>query len=180
MKRKKKIILIAHCWLNINAKVYGLAEESGGLALIGELIEKGYGIIQLPCIEMAMYGSQRWGIVYEQNDFPEFRNKCKELLLPIISQVADYYTKGYEIRAVIGADGSPTCGVNIIPSGSCGGEFNEYNDYQGNIERVKIVAGRGVMMEELEKLLRQYDIKTSFYAISESNLSSSDELLKRL
>ena len=120
---------MAHCLLNINAKVYGIAEEKGGSGLVGELIQRGYGIIQLPCIEMAMYGVQRWGVVYEQSDFPGFRNKCKELLIPIVEQVADYSKHEYEITAVIGADYSPTCGVNIIPVGSCGGEFNEYNNY---------------------------------------------------
>ena len=70
MNREKKIVLAAHCLLNVNAKVYGIANAKGGSNLIGELIAKGYGIIQLPCVEMAMYGSQRWGIVYEQNDFP--------------------------------------------------------------------------------------------------------------
>ena len=90
MKRNRKIILVAHCLLNVNAKVLGIAGEKGGSKLIGELIQKGYGIIQLPCIEMAMYGSQRWGIVYEQNDFPAFRDTCRRMLDPIVKQVADF------------------------------------------------------------------------------------------
>lgn len=180
MKRNRKIILVAHCLLNINAKVYGIAEEKGGSGLIGELIRRGYGIIQLPCIEMAMYGVQRWGVVYEQSDFSGFRNKCKELLLPIVEQAADYSRHGYEITAVIGADYSPTCGVNIIPSGSCGGEFNEYNDYQKSIDEIEIKNGKGIMMEELDKLLREYEISTEFLAIDEINMSSYHELLERL
>ncbi len=180
MKRKKKIILAAHCLLNINAKVFGLAEEEGGSGIIGELISRGYGIIQLPCVEMAMYGVQRWGIVYEQNDFPGFRNRCRELLLPIVEQIANYYSQGYEITAVIGADGSPTCGINTIPKGQCGGEFNEYNKYQEKLNEIEMEHGKGVMMQELEKLLDIYKIHTKFYGIDETNLSSYHDLLKRL
>ena len=77
MKREKKIVLVAHCLLNVNAKVYGIASEKGGSNIIGQLIHRGYGIIQLPCIEMAMYGSQRWGIVYEQSNFPAFRENAE-------------------------------------------------------------------------------------------------------
>lgn len=180
MKRNRKIILVAHCLLNINAKVYGIAEEKGGSGLVGELIQRGYGIIQLPCIEMAMYGVQRWGVVYEQSDFPGFRNKCRELLIPIVEQVADYSKHEYEITAVIGADYSPTCGVNIIPVGSWGGEFNEYNNYQKSIDEIEIKKGKGIMMEELDKLLKEYEISTQFLAVDETNLSSYHELLDRL
>lgn len=98
MKRNRKIILVAHCLLNINAKVYGIAEEKGGSGLVGELIQRGYGIIQLPCIEMAMYGVQRWGVIYEQSDFPGFRNKCKELLIPIVSDMVRLSSQKLIIR----------------------------------------------------------------------------------
>ena len=81
---------------------------------------------------------------------------------------------------MIGADYSPTCGVNIIPVGSCGGEFNEYNNYQKSIDEIEIKNGKGIMMEELDKLLKEYEISTQFLAVDETNLSSYHELLDRL
>ena len=180
MNREKKIVLAAHCLLNVNAKVYGIANAKGGSNLIGEVIAKGYGIIQLPCVEMAMYGSQRWGIVYEQNDFPAFREKCAELLKPIVHQVVDYAKHGYKISAVIGADYSPTCAVNITPKGDWGGEFIELNPYQKKIENLRVEKGMGVMMEELNKLISANNIETNFYAINEMDLQSYQEILNVL
>ena len=55
MKRGRKIVAVAHCILNVNAKVYGIAQcPAGATDLINLLMDNGYGIIQLPCIEQAM------------------------------------------------------------------------------------------------------------------------------
>ena len=63
--------MLAHCILNTNAKVEGLAGVSGGCTeLVGLLLEKGYGIIQLPCVEQDMCGILRWGQVEEQLNHP--------------------------------------------------------------------------------------------------------------
>ncbi|PWJ50498.1 CD3072 family TudS-related putative desulfidase [Faecalicatena contorta] len=180
MKREKKMILVAHCLLNVNAKVIGIANEAGGSSLIGKLVEKGYGIIQLPCIEMAMYGSQRWGVVYEQCDFLSYRNKCKELLNPIVEQVVDYSNHGYEIRAVIGADYSPTCGVNYTSKGKWSGELNEVNNYQEKIDSVEIKEGNGIMIEELSLLLRKHSLDVPFYGIEETDMSSYLSILQMM
>ncbi len=53
INRAGKLVLLSHCLLNVNAKVYGLAKYEGALAgLTGFLVEEGFGIIQLPCPEM--------------------------------------------------------------------------------------------------------------------------------
>jgi predicted secreted protein len=50
MLRDKKIVLLSHCFLNVNAKVYGLANYQGALEdLIRFLLAEGFGLIQLPC-----------------------------------------------------------------------------------------------------------------------------------
>lgn len=180
MKRNRKIILVAHCLLNVNAKVLGIAGEKGGSKLIGELIQKGYGIIQLPCIEMAMYGSQRWGIVYEQNDFPAFRDTCRRMLDPIVKQVADFSRHGYEITAVIGMDHSPSCGVHITSSGQWCGEFNAENQYQDKLNSLTAKKGAGVMMEELRKMLQDNDIFPAYFAVDETDVLSYSSILEEL
>ena len=121
-------MIIAHCLLNVNAKVEPLAKEMGGSSIICKLVELGYGIIQLPCIEMAMFGSKRWGIVYEQCNFPAFREQCQKLLHPIVQQLKDYKEHGYSIEMVIGVEGSPTCGNNFVSKGNWIGEFNSENN----------------------------------------------------
>ena len=180
MKREKKIVLAAHCLLNVNAKVMGIAGEKGGSPLIGELLKAGYGVIQLPCMEMAVYGSQRWGIVYEQNDFPEFREKCREALKPVVRQVEDYARHGYEIAAVIGVDGSPTCGVNKTVTGNWGGEFNEENRYDERLKTLKEAKGAGVFIEELKAMLNECGIKTRFLAVNEADMSSTGDIIEQI
>lgn len=71
MKRNKKIALVSHCILNANSKVEGLSEYGGMLKdVMNYLMDEGYGIIQMPCPEMAIYGIKRWGHVKEQFDTP--------------------------------------------------------------------------------------------------------------
>lgn len=177
MKRSKKMVLVAHCLLNTNAKVLGISTVEGATPIIEQFIRKGYGIIQLPCIEMAMFGSQRWGIVYDQCDFPNFREKCRELLLPIVDQVQDYMNKGYEIAGIVGVDGSPTCAVNITVSGAWGGELSGDTTYLNSIQSLEKRRGMGVMMEELNFLLKDRDLKIPFYALDEEDMSSGKEIL---
>ena len=167
MKRTRKIVIIAHCLLNVNAKVEPLAKDMGGSSIICKLIELGYGIIQLPCIEMAMFGSKRWGLVYEQCNFPAFREQCQRLLHPIVQQLKDYKEHGYSIEMVIGVDGSPTCGINFVSKGNWFGEFNSENNYQAKIDTLHIAKGKGVMMEVLENMFKENGISTLFYGIDE-------------
>lgn len=128
MMRSKKIVILSHCILNSNAKVDGLAKYEGVLGqLIVYLIEEGYGIIQLPCPEISIYGVKRWGVVKEQNNTPHYRKHCRKILEPILEPVIDYMTNGYEIKALIGVDGSPSCGVVQTCSSRIWGEKSDVN-----------------------------------------------------
>ena len=95
---------------------------------------------------------------------------------PIVRQLADYSSHGYEIAAIIGMDGSPTCGVNLTVEGPWGGEFNEFNDYQKKIDDVREAEHKGVMMEELASMLRESGLEIPFYAVSEKAMSSGDDI----
>jgi predicted secreted protein len=60
MKRSRRIALVSHCLLNVNAKVEGLAEYQGVHPVIEGLSAAGFGVIQLPCLEMTHMGMKRW------------------------------------------------------------------------------------------------------------------------
>ena len=174
MKRGKKIILIANCLLNVNSKVEGLAEEEGVARIVQEIFSQGYGLIQLPCIEMATFGVKRWGVVKEQCDFPGYRENCLKLLSPVINQIKDFLDHGYEITGVIGLDGSPSCGVNCTVRGNWGGEFIAESNYQDRISSATLAPGMGMMMEILQELLLENDINIPFHGINESDVSSAE------
>ncbi len=170
MKRNKKIVLLAHCILNVNAKVYGLATVPAGCKqIVTGLLNRGFSIIQLPCVEQSCFGINRWGKVKNQLSFPGFRSKCRSLLKPIVEQVLDFYENGYEIAAVIGLDGSPTCGVNYTCTGNWGGEIGEDFGLSAKIASLDILREAGVMMDILQEMLEEVGVSVKFIAVDESN-----------
>ncbi|MGC4018392.1 MAG: hypothetical protein QM793_03625 [Muricomes sp.] len=143
---------------------------------------QGFGIIQLPCVEQDMCGIKRWGQVEEQLNHPRFRERCKELLHPIVQQVKDFVEHGYEVRAVVGVDGSPSCAVNETCSGKewCGEVGEEYHILE-KIQTLTTKQGPGVMMSVLKDMFEQERLKIPFYAVNEANPEEDTEyLLKKI
>jgi hypothetical protein len=55
--RGMEVILVPHCALNQNARVAGAAERTAAvMELIAGLLERGIGIIQMPCPELCILG----------------------------------------------------------------------------------------------------------------------------
>lgn len=174
MQRNKKILIISHCILNVNSKVYKLANYQGSLQeLIIPLMQKGYGFIQLPCPEMLSHGIKRWGQVREQYDTPYFRKHMKKILQPILDQILDYHKNGYELSGCIGVDGSPTCGVyKTCSAKNWEGEISTINSMDALnslMNSLEEVSGTGLFMEEFQEALKEHDIHFPFFAIDEAN-----------
>ena len=170
MKREKKIVLVAHCILNVNAKVEGIAPSKAGVdELVIGLMRQGFGIIQLPCVEQDMCGIRRWGQVKEQLDHPNFRERCYTLLQPIINQVEDFIQNGYSVCGVIGLDGSPSCGVELTCSGEWYGEIGEGFNVLEKANSLQMVPKSGVMMDVLKSMLKERNIEIPFLAVDEAN-----------
>lgn len=170
MERSRKIVLAAHCLLNTNAKVDGLSTEKAcAKKLIYHLIEHDYGIIQLPCVEMDMCGTSRWGQVKDQLDHPHFRDRCEELLRPVVYQVEDYLSNGYQVAAVIGVDGSPTCGVGRTCRGEWSGEIGERYHTMEKARTCRMSGESGVMMDVLREMLKNRNITIPFRAVDEED-----------
>ena len=182
LKRNKKIILLAHCILNVNAKVHGLAVEPAGCrTIVSSLMDHGFGIIQLPCVEQSCFGINRWGQVKRQLDFPGFHAKSRALLQPVIEQVLDFQRNGYQIAAVVGLDGSPSCGVNFTCSGDWGGEIGEGYDLPAKIASLSTLPEAGVMMDVLREMLAEVDLIIDFLGIDESDPAAAcHTLLEKL
>lgn len=165
MKRQKKIVIFAHCILNVNSKVEGLATYAGAMrSLITGFLDQGYGIIQLPCPEMTFCGIQRWGMSKNQYDHPIYRRHCQNILEPIVDQIQMYSKNGYTIDQIICIDGSPSCGLNLTYVGYQGGLVHTE---ASNRERLVEVAEKGVFIEELDKMLQRRGLKIKFTAVNE-------------
>ena len=168
MKRRRKVLIVCHCLLNANAKIYPLALTGGVYRDVLETyIRDGTGLFQLPCPELSYLGVNRWGMTREQYDHSNFRSHCKEILKHSVNQIDALFQANYEIRGVLGMDGSPNCGVNLTCEGFTGGEICSQNHITSQIRNLRFVDGRGIFMEILAEMLQSRHIFTKFFAVSE-------------
>lgn len=128
-ERGGTVVLLSHCLLNENTRYLGGAGRPGCVReIVDACVAEGLGMVQMPCPEEAAwggvlkrrlllaYGSSRWlprwwrallmrvvlaytGIVY--------RRVARET----VRRIVDYRDSGLEVVAIVGVDGSPSCGL---------------------------------------------------------------------
>lgn len=170
---------LAHCILNANAKVAGIAQTPGAIPVIVEgLLRDGVGIVQLPCPEQTYGGCRRWGMTREQYDLPKYRRHCRALLEDVVDQMEDYLRNDYEVLGIVGVDGSPSCGVDRTCVGYSGGEMASMQP----LPECLIVEGRGVFLECLMSMLQDRGVSIPAVGIDEAlqEALSWAELTKKL
>jgi len=166
--RSRRVAVLAHCHLNVNTKVHGLADYAGARGdVVGPLIERGIGLIQLPCPEATFLGMKRWGMTREQYDVPAYRRHCKKILKPIVESLIVLAEDGCVIESVIGVDGSPSCGVERTCVGYCGGEIEALFD-SGESPEATDAASPGVFIEVLRGLLDEQGLCIPFRGVDEA------------
>jgi len=152
-KRSRKIALVAHCILNQNSRVFGLAEKSSVIAEIVEfLTHNDMGIIQMPCPELTYAGILRKSQTKNQYDDAKFRSHCKKIAEEIVAQIQEYIKGKIKTKIVIGVDGSPSCGVT----------------------------DSGILIEELQSILKKKGLTVPFHGIRYERLSEDIAKLKNL
>ncbi len=156
---------MCHCLLNSNSKILGLSFYQGALLpVVNKYLATGAGLIQLPCPEMTYLGLKRWGMTKDQYDTPFYRRHCAEILRPYVDQINEYSNNGYRIEAIVGVDGSPSCGVHFTCEGYCGGMIDREHP-----QSFQEVEGQGVFIRELANMLKENGIYLQFDAINENN-----------
>ena len=138
-RRGRKIVVVAHCILNQNSRVQGIAYYGGMINEIVDVIRKHeVGIIQMPCPELTYDGLLRQSQTREQYDTQDFRRHCGKIASSTANQVEEYVRNGFKVLAVLGVEGSPTCGVEEA-------SFQEAN--------------LGILMEELQSELKKRKVE---------------------
>lgn len=154
--------------MNSNVKVHGLADFKGARSeIVVPLIERGVGVIQLPCPEATFLGMCRWGMTREQYDTPAYRRHCSVLVAPVVDTLLALVKDGCEIESIVGVDGSPSCGVNRTCFGYAGGEI-ERLAASGDIPVAVSADMSGVFMEELKAQLLDAGLDLRFIGREES------------
>lgn len=128
-RRSKRVVFLSHCLLNQNTRYLGGACERGAVPpVVRECLDRGYGMVQMPCPEQ-----HAWGGVLKRHLLRHFGSRgtvlhrMRGLLLPILlwytrrvyrrlarqvaRQIADYLSSGFEVVGIVGVDGSPSCGT---------------------------------------------------------------------
>ena len=131
------------------------------------ILEMGIEVIQLPCPEFWLYGSNRWGHAASQFDTPFFRQQVKKMLGSYVLQWKEYktYQKRFEILGIVGIDGSPSCGVNYTYDGEWGGEFSGNPDIGGMLKTIKKEEKSGIMIQVLKEMMREEQIDIPLYSM---------------
>jgi predicted secreted protein len=119
-RRSKKVILVAHCLLNQNARIDHCAYFPGAMAETARaIVDSGVGVLQMPCPELQCLGLDRSGRIRDGKDIGireallgEAKESCQALVQGVMRDVTEYRKHGFQVLGVIGNDGSPACGVN--------------------------------------------------------------------
>jgi predicted secreted protein len=170
---KQQILFVCHCFFNDASKLKHQDSEKQNLErqkkrlLLKNFLDNDIELIQLPCPEFIIYGSNRWGHVSTQFDTPFFRKTCEELLQPYLLQIEEYYKypDQFEIIGIIGINGSPSCGVQFTCGGDWGGEFSTIPNLNDMIHDVPKVMQPGIFMDVFQNLLASKNIILPFYSL---------------
>lgn len=154
--RGKKVIAMVHCVLNQNARMEPYAKHKGAVTKIVEyLMEKDYGMLQIPCPEFRFMGLLRHKRTAENPEvwhvlnLTEGRAVCREIAEDIAMQIRQYCENGFHVAAVLGKDASPSCGVDVSSIGD------------------EIIPGPGVFIQELKKGFFRAEYKDTRHRLSE-------------
>lgn len=161
--RSKKIVFIAHCFLNQNSISDGTAVCP---AVCRELVEclmnANIGMVQMPCPELCCLGLDRGNadgagspVAVENTRIRAAlkQEKADQLTLlagGVVRQILEYHRFGFEILGIIGANRSPSCGVDTTS------------------DRNEEVEGMGLFMEELSRMLSENRISVPMIGLTGS------------
>ena len=118
--RRDRVVLVAHCILNQATRAWwgegGASRERGMVSeVVGLLARRGVGAVQMECPEFSLYGNPRRPRSREGYDTPEFRERCREMAIGALDKAEALVEGGadpeIEVAAILGLEGSPSCGV---------------------------------------------------------------------
>ena len=170
----ERVVVLAHCFLNPQAKIQGAPDIADLSEKILKILWKNKcGIIQLPCPELLHGGLSRWGQTKYQYDSVFFRRHCEKLAETIVDQAEEYQRHQIPLGPIIGVEGSPSCGVTLTCDGPWGGELSENYQLMNKIREVQLIKSRGVFMEVLQLSLDRRSICLDEIGIVESDPDKS-------
>lgn len=151
----KRIIFVPHCILN--QSVRSVEKEGTVKEIVNLFTESDVGIVQLPCPEVEYNGGLNRETKTKKTYTNGYRKSCKELSLEILKNIKKYLDANYNVIGILGVEFSPTCAVYRLDNGK------------------KIVPGKGIFIEELEKEMQKQRFQIPIIAANLNNIFSTLE-----
>ena len=156
-KRHGKLVVVAHCILNQNSRVLGLAHYPAVIDEVVDILRKHkVGFLQMPCPELTYAGAKRPGKVREEYDTPGYREHCKQIAVPTANQLEEFAKNDIVAFAVLGIEDSPSCDI---------GDSAEET---------------GILIEELGAEMEKRGLKILMRAINPSRIAADVEWLENI
>jgi predicted secreted protein len=202
--RSGRVVFLSHCLLNENTRYLGGACVPGCLPEVVErCVQQRLGIVQMPCPEQHAWGGvlkstllRAYGLKHTSPVLFILRRPLlvllrwrtqhiyRKLARQVASEVADYLASGMQVQAVVGVDGSPSCGVSTTMDLTSALERvtrlapASFTPAVLNRElRACVTAGRGMFTAELRRDLERRRITIVFTAHDlVAELAASDGL----
>lgn len=152
--RSRKVMVLAHCVLNQNSRVSGLAYYPAVVEeIVDFLVKHDVGILQMTCPEVMYEGLSRKIQTKEQYDTPRFRSLCRQIARSTARLIQEYLRNGVRVLAVLGVEGSPSCGVE---------------------------EPKGILTEELKTELKKRGITVPFHELNLKAIAADVKWLKNI
>lgn len=160
-----KIVLVPGCLL---CPVFQVKYDEEKIHWRNEILlslsNVGVGIIQMPCPEV-LFGGIEHGLLrkphgiryYEKN--PGFKQHCTDLANETAQQIISLANRGFQTKAIIGIENSPTCAVNRIFTYGVGSELRQ-----------------GLFIGELSRILEENSLEIPFVGITRHKKSQKKEI----
>ena len=166
------VVAVSHCILNQTTRWFW--EGSGGWVegFIAKFLERikllGIGLYQLPCPEFSFLGNPRKPMTKEEyRDLPGFAEHCRKLAEKVVEDLTAFTRLSVDpklrVLAIIGVEGSPTCGVYTTSKRTDAGSVR--------------TPGKGIFVEMLEEMLEAEGLGIAFYGL---DLKRQDETVARI
>lgn len=169
--RSKKVVFIAHCFLNQNSISDGTAVCPAIFEdIVAFFMNSNVGIVQMPCPELCclgldrgdVSGSARPVVVENTRIRAEMKKEKQRIKLTaladyVVQQILEYHKSGFEIVGILGVNRSPSCGVDTTS------------------DRNEEVVGVGLFIEKIAYQLSKEHVSVPFIG-----LKRSDNIVEKL
>jgi len=170
--RSKKVIFLANCHLNMNARMHGCARvHSCAFKPIVEFcLANDLGMAQMPCPELLVTGLGRDRdepeVEYLRTalEMPVSRERIRKLAEQVVFQMKEYRFQGFKMIAVLGNNGSPSCGV----------ERTAFPDPDN-----RFGPGQGVFIQELQALMKEAGLEVPLKGLDDDKPGEALAWLKQ-